>query len=151
MQIPKERIYPVLAVYKIPQRVLSSASLDYPRIQGTFDIGPTYYTNDSFKHATDIEVQLCLNQLAYAGAAEMIFQEIEPFKGLKFSELQKEGMLILGSRKRFRRPIPTDKTITGEITIQDIKQKAKTMFVFADFEFENRSAVGELEIAILKH
>lgn len=149
--IPLERLYSALSVYKIPQKVLSSARLDYPRIEGNFDLGPTYYMNEPLVHATDIEIQLCLNQLAYVGIAEMILQEIKPFNGLKFNELQKEHMVILESRKRFRRQIPTNRTITGEIAVKGIKQKANTLFVFTDFQFENKSVVGNLELAILNH
>ena len=66
-----------------------------------------------------------------------------------FDRLQKEGMLIVESRKRFRKHIRIDKEIYGEIEIVDLRKRNNLVLAKVDFEFENRSCLGELELAIV--
>lgn len=152
MIISKETVDKVLAVYKPEQRLLLSAEIGYPIFRGNFLIGDCYYLINPgiIKHATDIEIQLCLNQLAYVGFAELINSNILPELGNQnFFQLQGENMLIVESRKRFRRRIPTDKEISGEMQIKNSIQKGKTIFFWTDFQFENRSCLGNLELAVV--
>lgn len=139
----------VLAVYKPQQRVLCEATVDYPSANGKFRIGPCFYALEDFHHATDIEIQLCLNQLLYATVYQAIRDKSHPYLDKDFEKLQKEGMLIAESRKRFRRPIHTDKEIYGAINIVNLRKRKNVVFANVDFEFENRSCVGELELAIV--
>ena len=149
MKIPEEVINEVVRPYIC--KVLRSASLEYPIIRGSFFIGPTYYYVYPLEHATDIEIQLCLNQLIYASIAEAIRSKLVPeLEGLDFDSLRNEGMLIIESRKRFRRPIRTDKEIQGEIEITRMRDAGRLILAQANFQFENRSCFGSLELALIK-
>jgi len=150
MIVPEESIREVLSLYKPEQRILQSANIDYPKIEGHFLIGKTYYTLSPFEHATDIEIQLCLNQLAYVGISETIKLSLDPlFKGIDFKNLQKEGMYIIESRKRFKRQINPNKEIEGSILIKEKINKMGIIFCYADFQFENKSCFGNLELAVI--
>ncbi len=150
MIIPEENIKKFLAIYKPEQRVLKNANLDYPKIHGDFLIGRTYYTLSPLKHATDIEIQLCLNQLAYVGLAETIRLSLDPlFKDIIFEDLQKEGMYIIESKKRFKKRISPNKYIAGDMTIKSKIQRRGIILLNADFQFENNSCFGNLELVIL--
>ena len=150
VNISQESIDKVLQIYKLEQRILRAANVEHPRATGKFFIGPCFYTLADFKHATDIEIQLCLNQLAYVAVYEGIENNSHPYlEGKDFDKLQKEGMLIVESRKRFRRPIPTDKEIRGEMMLKDLRERHGVIFANADFQFENRSCFGSLELAIV--
>lgn len=160
MEISKNLIDCVLKGYKPELKVLKSADLEYPNLEyylgyyifrGNFIVGPTYYYTPPFEHATDIEIQLCLNQLADVGIAEMMKMElIKELEGFKFEELQKENMLITESRKRFSRPIRTDKEIYGELRLKKWKDCGDILLGLTDFQFEDRSCFGSLEITIIK-
>ncbi len=150
IQITSQLIEKTLSLYNPSQRLLLSSNMDYPRIGGKFLIGPTYYISSSLKHATDIEIQLCLNQLAYVGVAQAIISKINKFNGLNFENLQNEGMLILESKKRFKRQIPNNQIISGEINLRRIKEYKNNLFISTDFQFENHSVFGSLELAIVR-
>ena len=141
----------VLKHYRPSLRMLKSADLKYPVVKGEFLIGRTFYYIPALKHATDIEIQLCLNQLAYVGIAKSMEQGLIPeLKGLDFYELQKENMLIIESKKRFRKPIRTDVEIQGEIVLKDWRDFGNLFLANTDFQFENRSCFGSLELALIK-
>ncbi len=149
-KVPQEIIENVLAMYKPEQRILLEADVEYPKSRGKFLIGPTYYVFSPFEHATDIDIQLCLNQLAYVSLYEGINFGAHPcLNGKDFFKLQKEGMLIIESRKRFRRAIPTDREITGELTLKELRERQGIIFADAVFQFYNRSCIGSLELAIV--
>jgi hypothetical protein len=151
MKIPKQMIDKVLEHYRPNLRMLKSASLGYPSIKGRFLIGPTFYYIPRLEHAADIEIQLCLNQLAYAGIAEIMEQGVVPeLNGLNFYELQKENMLVIESRKRFRRPIRTNAEIGGELILRRWKDVGSLILGNFDFQFENKSCFGSLELGLVK-
>lgn len=151
MKVNKDRIHEVLKLYRPEARVLVDAELEYPVFRGEFNLPPTFYTISPAEHAADIEIQLCINQLAYLGVAEGIrTQSFSELEGLKFEELQKEGCLIIESRKRFRRPIRTDLPIRGEIRIEDFRDYGKLILGRAKFDFESKSCIGELTLALVK-
>ena len=148
-QVDEKLIREVLSGYG-ERRFLIAASLEYPILHGNFLIGPTFYYSPHFEHAADIEIQFCLNQLCYVGVAELIKkEEIPELKGLNFAELQNENMLIVESRKRFRRPIRTDKVITGELKVDDWRKYNHGIAALVNFQFENRSCFGHLELVLL--
>ena len=150
IQLPEQSLREILGLYKPEQRLLREASIEYPTIRGTFLIGQTYYTFSPLQHATDIEIQLCLNQLAYAGMYEGIRLGLDSsLKGINFRELQKEGMLIIESRKKFRRQIPTDREIIGSIKLKDRIERDGISLCDASFQFENKSCFGRLTLALL--
>jgi len=150
-EINQELIGRVLEMYKPEQRLLKSANMNYPIISGKFLIGPTYYTHEPLKHATDIEIQLCLNQLVYVEVAESIQKNLVPeLRGMDFSSLQKEGMLIIESQKRFNRDIKTDVEIDGVLRIRRLKNYKGLLVANTDFDFEKGSCFGFLELVIKK-
>ena len=151
MKISHELIEQVLARYKPQQRVLVDANLDYPLLEGDFHIGDTYYMNPPLIHATDIEIQLCLNQLVYVGIAEIMREGlVRDLGGFNFLELQGENMLIIESRKRFRRPIPTNRNIHCALNIKRFRGNNGLILSWSDFQFENYSCIGSLELALVK-
>ena len=151
MEVSQDRIQEVLKLYVPAAKALIGAQIDYPIFRGEFRLPPTFYTTHPLRHATDIEMQLCLNQLAYVGVAEAIqgrwFSELE---GLNFEYLQKEGCLIIESRKKFRRPIKQDSIIRGEIKIENFRDCGRLILSHAKFDFEKRSCIGELTLALVK-
>jgi hypothetical protein len=150
IQIGKDLIDKILELYKPEARVLKSGYISFPLLSGKFVIPPCFYANVPLQHATDIEIQLCLNQLAYCGIAEAIRRKSIPeLIKLDFFELQKEGMFIIESRKRFRRQIPTQQEIGGEIKLKEWKRVKNLFLAYSDFQFENRSCVGNLELAVV--
>jgi len=149
--INQQQINEVLSIYKPEQRILLSADLQYPIIYGNFKIGPTYYIVNPLKHATDIEIQLCLNQLVYVGVAEIRgLGLVLNLNGLNFKELQDENMFILKSNKKFRKHIRTDIEIRGELEFKNQKKYKNIIFTEAHFNFENKSCIGGLELALIK-
>jgi len=151
MEIPPQTIDNVVRPYQVECRVLREARLEYPRIYGKFFIGSTFYHVPTLQHVTDIEIQLCLNQLAYAGIAQAIqYRSIPELDDLSFEQLRKEGMLIIESRKRFRKQIPTCREISGQMNVNEWRDEAGLIRGWANFQFENRSCFGSLELALVK-
>ena len=148
MQISKELIDRVLAIYKPEQRVLLEAQLDYPVTKGKFFIGHTSYTIQPFKHATDIDIQLCLNQLFYAGLAQLVLINHEQFRGINFGDIQKEGLLLTRTLKYFKKLIKRDEIFWGEATLEDIRKCKNYFFMKTSFSFEDRSCFGEEHVII---
>jgi hypothetical protein len=141
----------VLRPYKPECRFLKSASSDYPRFSGVFLILPTYYHSPPLKHATDIEIQLCLNKILYACVAEMMENgSIPELIGHSFEGLREENMLIVKSEKIFKKQIRTGANIFGEIGIDKLKRCGQLLAVQTNFQFENKSCFGNLETAIIK-
>ena len=122
-------------------------------VNGKFQIGPCFYTKNKLplQHATDIEVQLCLNQLSYVAVLELMIQkQIPELKDYDFQELQLENMVITKSGKQFKQPMRTDKIICGEMRINPLKEhRPGILFSQANFQFENSSCFGEIWFAII--
>jgi hypothetical protein len=141
----------ILELYKPELRLLKSAQLDYPIIRGSFMVGPTYYSLIPIEHATDIEIQLCLNQLCYWGIQEIVDRKlINELSDIDCLTLQKEKMVIVESKKRFRRPISSGIIIYGEATLKKLRLYKNVIFIGLDFDFERKSCLGSLELAIIK-
>jgi hypothetical protein len=151
MKIPLERIQQVTKKYAPAYRWLYDADYEFPKASGRFLVNQGAYYTKPLEHATDVEIQLCLNQLSYVAVGEAIRNgNPEMFKGLDYDALQKEGMLIIESRKRFRRAIDTSRTIGGELNLLDLRDTGKIILANTTFQFENKSCFGELELVIVK-
>lgn len=149
MIVGNEIIDEVLRPYLPSQRVLLGAEVEHGVARGQFKIGESGYYSGRLKHATDIEIQLCLNQLSYVFVAEAIRQKVIPeITDLDFNKFREESMLILESRKRFRRPIDVEKEINGEIKLEDWRNFGRLLVGRMNFDFEKRSCVGNLTLAI---
>lgn len=150
-EITPRQIYEVTKNYRPECRFLKSAQIEYPVIQGKFLVGKSFYHVPSLKHATDVEIQLCLNQLAYAGILQLIeSQSVQELAGLDFSRLRGEGMLITESKKRFRKPISTGREFSGHLDIEEWRDFGNIVVARTKFDFENRSCFGNLELVLVK-
>lgn len=150
-EIPKQVIEKVVRNYMPECRFLKSASLEYPIVRGEFIVGKTFYHVPSCEHATDVEIQLCLNQLIYAGVSTAITENnIPELDNLDFEKLRRESMLIIESRKRFRRAIKTQEQFYGVVKLDCWKDFGKILIAQASFNFGDRSCIGGLELALVK-
>ena len=149
-EVSQTTIERVLEIYNPDSRVLQEANINYPVVNGKFFVGQCSYAS-RFEHITDIEVQLCLNQILYVTTHEAIVRKLdEGLRGLDFFALQKEGMLITHSRKRFRKQIPSDRSFRGSMVFKNRRMYQDRIFYSVDFDFENKSCVGDLELVVVK-
>ncbi|MDD5331853.1 MAG: FcoT family thioesterase [Candidatus Nanoarchaeia archaeon] len=150
MQIPQERLNRTLELYKLDCMYLIEASIKYPKAEGKFNIGDTYYTTKKLEHMTSIEAQLCLNQLCYSAFGEWLpegrFEQTINFE--EFLELMKENMFIINSNIRFRKPIPTNEIIQGYIKLNRIKKYGNLYIAFLDYDLEQGKSMGKMELAL---
>ena len=154
MQVPKERLESVLELYKPGCRYLVEATVEYPKAKGKFKLGDTYYTTRKLEHMTSIEAQLCLNQLCYSAFGEWLpegrFDEAMTFED--YLELMKENMSIIDAdirfRIRFRKPIPTNGDIQGQIELMKIKRRGDLYLAFLDYDLEQGKSKGKMELAL---
>jgi len=150
MQVPQERLESVLELYKPDCRYLVEATAEYPKAEGKFKLGDTYYTTRKLEHMTSIEAQLCLNQLCYSAFGEWLpegrFDVTMTFE--KYLELMKENMFIIDSNIRFRKPIPTNGEIQGVVELTKIKRHGNLYLAFLDYDLEQGKSKGNLELAL---
>ncbi len=149
-RVPKERLESVLELYKPDCRYLVEATVKYPKAEGRFKLGDTYYTTRKLEHMTTIEAQLCLNQLCYSAFGEWLlegrFDEAMTFE--EYLELMKENMFIIDSNIRFRKPIPTNGDIHGKIEVMKVKRHGNLYLAFLDYDLEQGKSKGKLELAL---
>ena len=150
MQVPQERLESVLELYKPDCRYLVEATAEYPKAEGKFKLGNTYYTTKKLEHMTSIEAQLCLNQLCYSAFGEWLpegrFDEAMTFDD--YLELMKENMFIIDSNIRFRKPIPTNGDIQGQIELMKIKRHGDLYLALLDYDLEQGKSRGKMELAL---
>jgi len=150
--IPQEKLERVLELYKPECRYLKEAKIELLKAEGMFEVNSTYYANNfSVSHLTSVEMNLCLNQLAYVAFAEWIdageFENIN----LDFEEyfvLIKENMYIVESSIKFKEPIATSKPFKAAMQLRQQKQKGNVHFVFLDYSFEDGKAKGRVGFAL---
>jgi len=150
VQVPQARLGRVLELYKPDCRYLVEATTEYPKTEGRFKLGDTYYTTKKLEHMTSIEAQLCLNQLCYSAFGEWLpagrFDETMTFE--LYLELMKENMFIIDSNIRFRKPIPTNGNIQGQIELMKIKRHGDLYLAFLDYDLEQGKSRGKMELAL---
>lgn len=150
MQVPQERLNRVLEIYQPDCRFLLEANADYPKAEGKFRVGITYYTTSKVEHMTSIEAQLCLNQLCFSAFGEWLPQGRFD-KTINFEEylrLMKENMFIVESSIRFRKPIPTDRDLQGQIEVMKIKRHGDLYLACLNYEVEESKSKGNLKLAL---
>ena len=99
---------------------------------------------------TDVEAQLCLNQLAYTLLACSLKNNLIDI-GIDYEEsfkLQDEGMFIVKSKKNFKKQIRTDREIKGQIEITKYKKLREIIVAKSIFNFEDNACFGELELIV---
>ena len=60
----------------------------------------------------------------------------------------KENMFILNSTIGFRKPIPTNKEIQGQVELMKIKRHGGLHLAFLDYNLEQGKSRGNLELAL---
>jgi len=150
MKVPQERLERVLEIYKPDCRYLIETNIEYPKAEGRFKIGSTYYATQKLEHMTSIEAQLCLNQLCFSAFGEWFpagrFDKTMTFD--RFLELMKENTFVIDSHIRFKKSIPTDKEIQGQIELMRIRRHGNLYLIFCDYELEQGKSKGNLELAL---
>lgn len=150
MQVPQERLKRMLEIYKPDCRYLIGTSIEYPKAEGRFKLGKIFYATRPVEHMTIIEAQLCLNQLCYSAFGEWLpegrLNERVSFD--RFLELMKENMFAVESNIRFRKPIPTNGEIQGQIELMKVKRHGNLYLIFCDYELEQGKSKGSLELVL---
>ncbi len=150
MQIPNKKIERILELYKPECRFLIKAPLEASKANGRFRIIENFYATQLVEHMTSIEAQFCLNQLCYAASSEWLadgrFGVTIGFE--RFLELMKENMFVIDSNIRFKKPIPTNNDIQGQVELMKVRKYGNLYLAFLDYELEQGKSKGNLELAL---
>lgn len=151
MKVSKENIDKILAIYKPNYRFLEDADIEFPYARGKFKLKETEYV-ETLKHMTDIEAQLCLNQLSYVFFSQQIIDRRWPdIAGLSLDEyldLRKENMFIIESKKKFVRETDSISAFFGEIEFLNIKKVRGLYLAALNFGLNDRACYGSLKLAL---
>ncbi len=154
MKVSQDIIDKIVSIYLPSYRYLKEAEIDFPLGRGLFQIGQTEYYDGEVSHMTDVETQLCLNQLCYV----LFNQEIangrwDNLKNLTlddFLDLRKENMFVTESHKKFRRETRVGAPFVGEINLNKVRRHGNLFIAHLDFDLNNGAAIGELSVALRK-
>lgn len=149
-KIPQENLERILDIYKPDCRYLREACTIYPNAKGTFRLGSTCYTTIPVEHMTAIEAQLCLNQLVFSAFSEWL-SESRFDRTISFEEyvlLMKENMFLIDSNIRFKKAIPVNKDVCGQINLLKMKRHGGLYLAFLDYKLEQGKSTGKLEVAL---
>ena len=150
MQVPQERLESLLEIYKPDWRYLVEAKVDYPKAEGRFKVSGEAYTTRKLEHMTAIDAGACLNQLCYSAFGEWLpegrFEDAMPFE--RFLELMKESSFIIDTNIRFRKPIPINQEVNGEVELIKIKRHCDLYLAFLDYDLEQGKSKGKMELAL---
>jgi len=148
--IDKKNIERYLRIYQPEYRFLEKLQIEYPHINATFKIPPTFYTRLKLNHVSEVEMQLCLNQMAYIGFMEAKKEKkILPLDSSKYIESPFNKMLIGSSEKRFRKMISSKEEIHGSLEFKGVYNISNKTFVFTDFDFEKGKCTGKLNLVVV--
>ena len=139
-------------LYKPGYRYLQGAEVNTSGAKGLFKLKSTEYM-ETMNHMTDVEAQLCLNQIAYVFFAYHAINRTWPELGLNtledFLSLTKEGMFVLESRKRFRRETVPAKEFAGTLELRSYTKISTQAFVARlNFDLNEGACRGYLKLAI---
>lgn len=149
--VDQQAVREILGFYTPGFRYLQSAETGFPRARGIFKINATEYV-EQLDHLTEIEAQLCVNQLCY------VFFGVEAAAGRwaaegmnkdSFFRLRKEGMFITASEKKFRRQIKPGSEFLGILSLQKIKKISSGHLAKLSFSFDGDACVGSLNLALV--
>lgn len=151
IKIEDKIVQKVLEKYKDNYRYLKEAYIDFPKAKGIFRIGETEYMEDLY-HLTDVEAQICLNQLCYVFFAQNIldkrWENLKKLTLQSYLGLEKENMYIIESRKKFREKIDSKKDITGEIELVKTRKHRDLYIAKLNYSLNHNSSYGELLIGL---
>lgn len=151
MKVPQEFVDKTVAVYYPNYRYLKEAEIDFPVGKGIFQLGQTEYM-ETLQHVTDIEAQLCLNQLAYVFFGYEMINGRWPRAGkISFDEflaLRKENMFIVESRKKFHKETNPRDPFYGEMEIKHIRKQGDIYLAKIDFDLNEKACSGDLSLVL---
>ena len=151
MKVPQEFVDKTVAVYYPNYRYLKNAEIEFPVAKGTFQLGQTEYM-ETLQHVTDIEAQLCLNQLSYVFFGHEIVTGRWPEAGkLSFDQflgLRKENMFIVESRKKFHRETDPRIPFSGQMEIKQIRKQGNIYMARLGFDLNKKACDGELSLVL---
>ena len=140
----------VTALYAPPYRYLQDAHIDFPHANRRFFVEKTEYFAHQLDHVTDVEAQICLNQLCYATFAEAaLTKKPEGFSSSLDEYFQKSDvMVIVESRKRFTRKIDPRVPFIGGLAVERFRKQGSLYLASVDFSLDNGAASGNLLVAL---
>lgn len=151
MRINDDMLDKVLAIYKPGYRYLQSADMEYPAIEGRFMLHGTEYV-ETLQHLTDVEAQLCLNQLCYVffgqGMVERRWGALDQVTFDEYLDLRKENMFIADSHKRFARETDPRTPFSIRMNLLKTKRQGNIMVAKLDFDLNDGAATGELSLVM---
>ena len=152
IEIDKTRIDLYLKmIYNQKYHFLKKLEIDYPHIQGTFVVPPTFYTVEVLDHLSDVEAQLCLNQLAYIGFMEAIKnKQILSLNSAGAKRISYGAAIIGKSEKKFKGIIDPSKEIHGVLNAKRIFNLEEKIIALTHFDLENGKCTGKLNITLVK-
>jgi len=150
-EIDHKIIEKILEKYKPNYRYLKKAYISYPSCKAIFRIGETEYMED-LCHLTDVEAQLCLNQLCYVFFSQIILDKkckgLENLSLEEYLNLEKENMFILESNKKFKNKINSKKDIKGEAQLMNLRKAGKAYIAKVRYSLEENSSYGYLILGL---
>lgn len=143
----------VLNVYRPEWRYLLEASVEYPRCEGRFLVKESGYLVEDIRskdeHLTDIEAQLCLNQLYFAflgqGTIDGVFGQFGNFE--QYMNMRGE-MVIVESLRRFKKPIPLGQNFQGTIELVRYKRLGSLYVAEMNYDLSDGSCIGYSKLAM---
>ena len=151
MKVPQETIDKVAALYKPNYRYLKEAEIDFPIARARFQLGETEYC-ETLQHLTDVEAQLCLNQLSYVffgqGVIDKRWEGLEDLTFDDYLELRKENMFVTESHKKFNRETNPRDPFYGQMQLMRIKRHGNLYVAKLDFDLNKGASVGELSLVL---
>jgi len=153
LMVPQELLGVILEAYYQPQfRYLKEAILRYPKAEGTFTLGDTFYTNKPLGYLTVPEAKLCLDQLACVAFG--IWLEKGNFKDAKISFDTYLRLLENGKshtrdfQMKFREQMRTSEPIKGQISLADLRTPIGKYVGFFDCAIGNGKNRGKLKYVL---
>lgn len=147
----QEVVDKVLAVYYPNYRYLKEAEIDYPLGKGKFQLGQTGYC-ETLQHMTDVEAQLCLNQLCYVFFGQMIIDKRwEGLEDLTFEEYLESGdenMFIVESHKKFKKKTNPKEPFYGQIELIKTRRHDSIYVARLDFDLNGGASIGKLSLIL---
>ena len=151
MKVPKETVDRVVALYKLNYRYLREAEMEYPIVKGRFQLGETEYC-DTLQHLTDVEAQLCLNQLSYVffgqGVIDKRWEGLEDLTFDDYLELRKENMFVTESHKKFYRKTNSRDPFYGQMQLMKIRRHGNLYVAKLNFDLNKGVSIGELSLVL---
>jgi len=150
MIVQEDIIIRATGFYRPEFRFLKKAELNYPECHFVFQVKPGLCTQKAINYMGCVDIQFCLNQMAYVSWAQIlrekkidVKQTCEDFLGLR-----EDGMFVMEQQRRNRKSISLDRLIKGKLKLTDYKDMGERIIALADFDIEGRSCFGSLKVAI---